>query len=42
MGMGSFALYPMAFYQHQPVYICEDPWTLKEAPCTNVDFCPNL
>lgn len=38
--MGSYALYPMGFYELQPKYLCKfgDEWTR----CTNIDFCQNL
>ena len=43
--LGSYALYPMGFYELQPRYECNynrlgdgQSWY----PCTNVDFCQNL
>ena len=44
MSAGSFALYPMTFYELQPVYLCkglpdtkQDEWTT----CKPEDFCDN-
>lgn len=44
MGFGSYALYPMGYYELQPKYECisfdhaTNP-NAKWYPCTNLDFC---
>ena len=41
MSIGSFALYPMTFYELQPVYLCKDSGQASEEwyTCTAEDFC---
>lgn len=39
MAMGSYALYPMGFYELQPVYECQDRDTGIWSKCTNINFC---
>lgn len=48
MCMGSYAFYPMGFYELQPSYLCKtfdaslpDSWT-EWYECTNIDFCESL
>ena len=40
MSLGSFALYPMVFYELQPIYLCKDLVTIGEwATCETEEFC---
>lgn len=39
MSAGSFALYPMTFYELQPVYLCLDQETKEWNTCKTEDFC---
>mmetsp|Transcript_13167 Transcript_13167/g.22314 ORF Transcript_13167/g.22314 Transcript_13167/m.22314 type:complete len:89 (+) Transcript_13167:331-597(+) len=47
MSLGSYVLYPMAFYELQPVYECSkldketDTWS-EWYECSRFDFCGNL
>lgn len=42
MAMGSYALYPMGFYELQPQYECLYENQLEWTKCVNTDFCQNL
>ena len=41
MAMGSYAVYPMGFYELQPSYLCSSD-EVNWYSCTNDVFCPNL
>ena len=41
MSAGSFALYPMTFFELQPIYNCKDAVSGEWATCKTEDFCDN-